>query len=296
MTPFSSRARPRAVRSEPSRIRRPRGQALVELALIVPILLLLMVAALDLGRIFYARITVENAAREGALIAAVLADDPNAFQAGAPCNQATNKVMCRVVGEAAGGFVTVGHTDVARVCNPSSCASGLGNTVTVTVTGHFHLVTPLLAIFTGGQDITFDGNAVAQIRTAPTISGSVPTPTPEPTPTPTPAPTPTPDPGLPTPEPTPTPTPVPTPEPCVAPVANFTFQGLGNKTVAFTDTSTNMDEPACDPIWSWNFGDGSGASSDQDPVKVYGNSSPKNVTLTVSNSEGTSTVTKSVRP
>ena len=296
MTPLVLRARLRAVRSGHARSRHRRGQALVELALIVPILLLLMVAALDLGRIFYARITVESAAREGALVAAVLADDPTAFQTGAPCNTATNKVMCRVVNEAAGGFVTVSHTDVARSCSPSSCAPGLGNTVTVTVTGHFRLVTPLLAMFTGGQDISFDADAVAQIRTAPAISGSLATPTPSPTPTPEPTPTPTPDPGGPTPTPTAAPTPTPTPSPCVAPVANFTWQALGSKRVAFTDTSTNMSEPACEPIWSWNFGDGSGASSEQNPTYEYGNASSKNVSLTASNSAGTSTVTKSVKP
>ena len=91
---------------------------LVELALITPVLLFLLVAALDLGRLFYAQITIESAAREGALVAATLADDPNAYQAGAPCNQTTNKVMCRVVNEAAGGFVTISHADVSRILQP----------------------------------------------------------------------------------------------------------------------------------------------------------------------------------
>lgn len=289
-----SRAPVRAVRSEIARTRRSRGQALVELALIVPILLLLMVAALDLGRIFYARITVENAAREGALVAAVLADDPTAFQAGSPCNQATNKVMCRVVNEATGGFVTVSHTDVARDCNPSSCAEGLGNTVTVTVTGHFRLITPLLSMFTGGQDITFDASAVAQIRTAPAITGALATPTPTPEPSPTPTPTPDPDPDA-TPTPTPEPSPTPTPIPCVAPVANFAWTNPSGKTIAFTDTSTDMPSH-CEPIWSWNFGDGSGASSDQHPTYTYGSSSEKTVTLTVSNSAGNSSISKAVKP
>ena len=49
----------------------------MELAIILPVMLLLAVAAIDLGRLFYAQITVENAAREGALTAAVLADDPD---------------------------------------------------------------------------------------------------------------------------------------------------------------------------------------------------------------------------
>ncbi len=45
----------------------PRGQALVELALIAPVLSLLLVGAIDLGRVWQSQITIENAAREGAM-------------------------------------------------------------------------------------------------------------------------------------------------------------------------------------------------------------------------------------
>ena len=158
----------------------------MELAIILPVMLLLAVAAIDLGRLFYAQITVENAAREGALTAAVLADDPDAFQGGTACDPDTNKVMCRVVNEAVGGFVTIDPADVDRTCNPVSCAAGLGNTVTVTVTGHFALITPMMSVFFGGQNVTFDRTAVAQIRTGPAIAGTLATPTPTPLPTPTP--------------------------------------------------------------------------------------------------------------
>jgi hypothetical protein len=44
-----------------------RGQALVELALVVPMLFFLSLAAIDLGRVFYSLITVTNAARAGAM-------------------------------------------------------------------------------------------------------------------------------------------------------------------------------------------------------------------------------------
>lgn len=42
------------------------GQSLVELALMMPILLVLIISALEFGRLFYTRIVVINAAREGA--------------------------------------------------------------------------------------------------------------------------------------------------------------------------------------------------------------------------------------
>jgi hypothetical protein len=54
--------------------RRPgktRGQALVEFALVLPILLLLMMALFDFGRAVFAFNTVSNAARDGARLAIV---------------------------------------------------------------------------------------------------------------------------------------------------------------------------------------------------------------------------------
>ncbi len=42
-----------------------RAQALVEFALILPLLLVLIIGAMDLGRVFYFKIVLTNAAREG---------------------------------------------------------------------------------------------------------------------------------------------------------------------------------------------------------------------------------------
>jgi len=65
---------PREVLTRTSYLRpgksRSRGQALVELAAILPTFLLLVTVALDAGRMFYSQITITDAAREGALEAA----------------------------------------------------------------------------------------------------------------------------------------------------------------------------------------------------------------------------------
>ena|SRR5688500_6986644 len=50
---------------------RRRGQAMVEFALIIPIFLLMIFGIIDLGRAVYAYSTLNNAAREGARVAAV---------------------------------------------------------------------------------------------------------------------------------------------------------------------------------------------------------------------------------
>jgi PKD repeat protein len=79
-------------------------------------------------------------------------------------------------------------------------------------------------------------------------------------------------------------TPVPTP------VVNFTATPLNSTaplTVQFTDLSTNSPT-----TWSWNFGDGSNLSVVQSPSHVYANPGNYTVSLTVTNSWGNNTLTK----
>ncbi len=47
-----------------------RGQSLVELALMFPVLMFILVGALDLGRVYYTDVAITNAARMGARAAA----------------------------------------------------------------------------------------------------------------------------------------------------------------------------------------------------------------------------------
>lgn len=56
------------------RFRSKKGQALVEFAFVLPILLLLMVVLIDMGIILYAQITVTNAAWEGVRAGATIVD------------------------------------------------------------------------------------------------------------------------------------------------------------------------------------------------------------------------------
>src|SRR6185503_6112479 len=137
---------------------RTRGQSLVELALVLPVLLLLVLAAVDLGRIFFARIAVANAAREGAYEASY----HGTYVANGACG-ASNSVMCAILNEAQSSL-TIAPADVAWSCNNAGgCAPGtFGDRVTITVTGHFSLLTPILAAFFGGStNVTFSSTASA---------------------------------------------------------------------------------------------------------------------------------------
>ena len=75
-------------RTDAEKSSRTRGQSMVEFALILPVLLLLLAAAIDLGRLFYAYVAVENAAKEGAFFGArnPLCDDGVNTNCGDPNN------------------------------------------------------------------------------------------------------------------------------------------------------------------------------------------------------------------
>jgi Flp pilus assembly protein TadG len=280
-----------------ARRRRPRGQTIVELALILPIMLVLLATASDLGRLFHSQIVVTNAARAGALEAA---RNPTSYQDGAGCDANTNRIMCAIARESAGSLLTITPADVDVACDPDPCAEALGNVIHVSVAGDFVLLTPFLGTFFGGQTLDLESTATAQIAVKPIIapSGS-PTATPTPTPTPTPTLTPTPDPlASPTATPEPTPTPSPTPI-CFPPAADFQFTpSTGKKKqtdFAFTDLSTTA--PECPLTWSWNFGDGQGSvsvSTLQNPTHVYQAQGSYTITLVVSNAGGSDSRSRTV--
>jgi Flp pilus assembly protein TadG len=270
-----------------------RGQALLELALVAPVLLLLVLAALDLGRLFYSSITVTDSARAGAMEAA---QEPTSFSSGAACSP-TNRVMCAATNESAGSFVTIAPADVTMSCSPS-CAKGTNpaNRVTVTVTGHFSLLTPLLSVFTGGPNVTLRSAATADIITIPAIAVASPPPSSSPSasPSPSPSPPPSPSPGVsPSPAPSASPAPSPSPSPaCALPVANFSYyQDKQNKPVTFTSSSTPTSGPCAITYWRWEFGDGDTAAGNLPSVDHdYPNQgSSFTATLTVTGPGGVST-------
>jgi Flp pilus assembly protein TadG len=246
-----------------------RGQALVELALVVPILFFLSLAAIDLGRVFYSLITVKNAARAGAMEAAY---HPDSWSSGTPCAD-TNRVMCAATRESTNSFVTVTAADVSMTCS-TACTKGASpaNRVTVTVAGQFSLITPLLAPFIGGQTITLRSASTADIV-------NVPIPA-----------------GLPTP-PSQAPSQAPSQTACPAPIVGFwTSQQNKNKPVDFGSTSSPATGPCAIAFYRWAFGDGStdagSASSTSHQYAAEGTT--YNVTLTVTYPSGTVSLTTAV--
>ena len=274
---------------------RPFGQSLVELALVLPVLMLLFAGALDLGRVFYSEITIENAAKEGALEAS---RNPTSFDNTKPCDPKTNRVLCLVLNEAKGSLYEIAPSDVTLSCTPGPCPTSptLGDTVTVRVAGHFTLLTPLLAQILG-PTVTLSASSVAQLGVEPN-PGAGPSPSPSPTPTPTPEPTPTPTAGA-----TPTPTPEPTPTPiCVTPqvvsslgispssgISSDLGPGNPGPGTLFTFTVPTVTlQLGCSFTYTWSFGDGASGSGDTTThtyaKKGTGSTKDYTVTLVISTS------------
>jgi Flp pilus assembly protein TadG len=146
---------------------RSRGQSLVEFALILPLFLVFVAACLDLGRVFYANISLNNAAREGAMQAA---EKDATFIQNAPCDPVNNNVVCRVQLESKGSTVSIASTDITMTCSVVGCPRAAGSTATVSVHGTFRLITPILAAIFGGQTINLTSSATAQIEYLPQIA------------------------------------------------------------------------------------------------------------------------------
>jgi Flp pilus assembly protein TadG len=120
------------------RIAQP-AQSLVEFALTLPVFLLILLGAVDLGRLFNDHVAITNASREAARYAAIHITD-------------TTGIQTRAIQEAAGSGVTLNAANITIQCNVSgtwgNCLDGNGNArvhigeqVKVTVNYNFNFIT-----------------------------------------------------------------------------------------------------------------------------------------------------------
>ena len=123
---------------------RERGQSLVELALLLPVLLIILLGLLDLGRAYYVSVALEDMAAEGAAFAAV---QPNPGD--------LSEVQARAAG-ASTGLVRI-EPGAVQVQYPPAIVRG--NPVTVTVPFEFTFVTPFISGFVGDGAIELRGIA-----------------------------------------------------------------------------------------------------------------------------------------
>lgn len=161
-----------------------RGQSFVEFALLLPVLLVLVLGTVDLGRAYFASVSLENAVKEGAFFGA---RQPKCATAGATCPDPSN-VKARVDLEMNGMPVT---NFQAKCFLPGTTVfTGAGKALTACEDGDlyyvasktpFTLVTPLIAGLVGNT-LTLSSSATSVVVVSfDAGSGTVPIPTTSPT-------------------------------------------------------------------------------------------------------------------
>ncbi len=116
------------------------GQAMVELALITPLIILLILAIIDFGRIYSAQLVLNHAVRSGARSAAVL--DTYIYNT----NSLVKNQILTIVNDDA-QFIAVDSTDITITSLPWTA----GGNVTVDATYDIELTAPIVEQVFGGS-------------------------------------------------------------------------------------------------------------------------------------------------
>jgi len=137
--------------------RSPRGQALVEMALVLPIFLLVMVALFDLGRAVFAYNTLTNAAREGVRLAIVNQDSASII--------ARAKSQTQII-ELSDPSVDIGFWQVNNdgtlgiACSPAA----VGCVAIVNFEATYRPITPIVADLLFKSGVTFTATSVLSVE------------------------------------------------------------------------------------------------------------------------------------
>lgn len=124
-----------------------KGQSLAELALVMPILLLVLLGAIDLGRVFYYQVAITDAAREGVRVGSLPA-------------RTDGEIRSAVRNEVSSTF-SIPDGNIA-IDPPAVRVSG--QPVTVTVSYDFTALTPVIDRMMGGQPAQLTRSAAAVVQ------------------------------------------------------------------------------------------------------------------------------------
>ena len=233
-----------------------RGQSLVEFALVIPIMLLLTMVALDFGRVYLGYINLQNMVRIAANYAA---DNPDAWiGAGDATKKASYKQ--KIVDDAKAtncALIVDGSGNPPAPTYSDVGGNGIttdiGDTATVGVTCQFNVITPIISrIFSGGT-INVSAEAAFPVKTGLVATGTGGSGSPP-----------------------------------TAAFAGTPLSGPSPLTVQFTDQSAKWHNEL---VVDFN-GDGVADSTAQDPQHTFSAVGLHTVTLTASNANGSSTLTK----
>lgn len=122
--------------------RRERGQDLVEYALILPIMMLILMSILDLGRGIYCYTIVHNSTREGVRYGIIYPDDPVGIEAAVRNRAVALDPAALTV------LVTLPDEDTVRV----------------TVNYQFTVITPIVVPLIGSDAVTISSQATMRVE------------------------------------------------------------------------------------------------------------------------------------
>ncbi|MBI4788159.1 MAG: pilus assembly protein [Chloroflexi bacterium] len=139
-----------------SQKRGPAGQSLVEFALLLPILMIIFVGVLDLGRMYNAYMTIQNASREGARYGSDRSTDVSGIRAAVRAEAANSGIT-----------ITDAMIPAPTVQNDGTFRDPPNNTqpnqsITVQVNYPFSLITTFL--LAGQQTIPISANTTMQVK------------------------------------------------------------------------------------------------------------------------------------
>lgn len=139
-----------------------RGQALVEFALVLPLLALLLVMAIDFGRVFFGWVSLTNAARIGANYAGYT---PNLLTNASERDDFETLLRDAIAGceLSPADLNDAAYDPVFTDMDGDGKDNGWGDHVTVTISCEMHLITPLAGAIVG-QDVPMVAEAVFPIR------------------------------------------------------------------------------------------------------------------------------------
>lgn len=120
------------------------GQAMVEMALVLPVLLLLLFGTIEFGRVLHDFLVVTQAAREGARSMAV--------------NEGRTAAIARIYAAAP----SISPTELSVAINPPT--PDRGQPVTVTVTHPVQIITPLIGKFFPENPFPVTGTSVMRVE------------------------------------------------------------------------------------------------------------------------------------
>ena len=244
---------------------------MVEFAIIAPLMLLLLLIAVDFGRLFFTYIAVNNAAREGAAFGSLAPADCG----GNPC-LATSGIATHASQETntqtrGGGATTIAVSATCAQPDGTGIAcstaitggAGAGNTITVSAKQSFRFFTPIINGFFG-NNFNLGASATAVVLGYAASGTSTPPPT------------------------------------CALPVPSFTVVVTSGRTIFADPTASRPNSGTCNISgfnWSWGdlpLGDSDSVGTATGDSYTYAADGTYTITLEVTNQGGSATTTRNV--